>query len=191
MTPGLAGPPFPRGAAKGSVVAVASLEKPSVPMVVGVCEIDISALITARGEKGRAVRGMHWAGDELWSFSVGGQPGTLAAESIEGWGSELVGLDTKMGQLEIDERTVPGGGEESVHEADGSPPPQPERNQFVEGEDGSLFERVDVADNPLSTKGAYDDVKIMGTRLTDHDIHRNRRSLPSSLPLRRPAPSQN
>ena len=44
MTSGLAGPPFPSGEVKGALVAVASLEKPSVPMVVGICGIDVAAL---------------------------------------------------------------------------------------------------------------------------------------------------
>ncbi|KKY28727.1 putative translation machinery-associated protein [Diplodia seriata] len=42
MTPGLQnGPPFPQKAKKGAVVAVASLENPTVPVAVGVCEIDV------------------------------------------------------------------------------------------------------------------------------------------------------
>ena len=50
MTPGLAGgPPFPERAKKGTVVAVASTERPSVPMMVGWCEIDVSALGKVQG----------------------------------------------------------------------------------------------------------------------------------------------
>ena len=84
MTPGLAGPPFPQKAKKGSVVAVASLSKPSVPMIVGSCEIDISSLGEVQGVKGHAVRGVHWSGDELWSWSANGQTGGPPPDEIRG-----------------------------------------------------------------------------------------------------------
>ena len=86
MIPGLAaGPPFPREARKGSIVAIASVEKPSVPIVVGVCEIDISDLQKVHGEKGRAVRGVHWEGDELWAWNTSDTSGGSAPERIVGW----------------------------------------------------------------------------------------------------------
>lgn len=86
MTPGLArGPPFPAGATKKSIVAVASLENPSVPRVVGVCEIDVSSLQQVQGAKGHAVRGYHWDGDEIWGWSQSGKPGSDAPDMIEGW----------------------------------------------------------------------------------------------------------
>ena len=86
MTPGLArGPPFPEKAKKGSVVAVAGLEKESVPVWVGVCEIDVSDLGEVHGTKGRAVKGVHWAGDELWTWHPGGLGGRAASAKIEGW----------------------------------------------------------------------------------------------------------
>ncbi|EOD52216.1 putative rna binding protein ligatin protein [Neofusicoccum parvum UCRNP2] len=56
MTPGLQnGPPFPQKAKKGAVVAVASLESPTVPVTVGVCEIDVSALQQVQGARGHAL----------------------------------------------------------------------------------------------------------------------------------------
>lgn len=86
MIPGLAGgPPFPREAKKDSIVAVASVENPSVPMVVGVCEIDVSELQKVQGEKGRAVRGVHWEGDELWAWNTTDTSGGSAPERILGW----------------------------------------------------------------------------------------------------------
>ena len=86
MTPGLArGPPFPSNLVKGSLVAVASVEKPSVPRFVGVCEIDVSSLEKVHGMKGHAVRGYHWDGDEIWSWSQTGKPGLSAPEAIDGW----------------------------------------------------------------------------------------------------------
>ncbi|KAK5109216.1 hypothetical protein LTR62_007198 [Meristemomyces frigidus] len=86
MTPGLAGgPPFPEGATKGAVVAVASTEQPSVPVAVGVCEIDVSALAQVQGQKGHAVENLHWYGDELWAYSPSERPGRQAPDEIEGW----------------------------------------------------------------------------------------------------------
>ncbi|KAI9674315.1 MAG: hypothetical protein M1829_003716 [Trizodia sp. TS-e1964] len=91
MTPGLAlGPPFPSKAKKDAIVAIASLDLPTVPLVVGICEIDVNELQAVRGEKGKAVRGIHWSGDELWAWSSGGNPGGLAPKAIEGWGSEHI-----------------------------------------------------------------------------------------------------
>ena len=86
MTPGLArGPPFPKAAIRDAVVAIASDEQPSVPLVVGVCEIDVAKLQKVRGEKGRAVRSVHWVGDELWEWSTGGKPGVTIPEAVDGW----------------------------------------------------------------------------------------------------------
>jgi len=89
MTPGLAfGPPFPANARKGAVVAVASTTKPSVPSVVGTCEIDISGLQAVQGAKGHAVENMHWVGDEAWAWSPLGKPGVSPPDSIQGWMKE-------------------------------------------------------------------------------------------------------
>ncbi|KAF2084404.1 hypothetical protein K490DRAFT_68868 [Saccharata proteae CBS 121410] len=89
MTPGLQnGPPFPQKAKKGAVVAIASLESPTVPVVVGVCEIDVSALDRVQGSKGHAVRSVHWSGDELWAWSTTGKPGAAPPKELEGWSSE-------------------------------------------------------------------------------------------------------
>ncbi|KAJ6091636.1 Translation initiation factor SUI1 [Penicillium canescens] len=86
MTPGLANePPFPARAVKGAVVAVASVDKHTVPLFVGICEIDISALGEVQGTKGSAVRGLHWEGDELWAWSSSSRPGRAAPEYLEGW----------------------------------------------------------------------------------------------------------
>lgn len=106
MTPGLAGgPPFPERAMKGAVVAVASMEHPSVPVCVGWCEIDVSALEKVQGVKGHAVRNMHWAGDEAWSFGASGKAGQEAPEEMEGWAqsSESRGLFGRLDALGLDE----------------------------------------------------------------------------------------
>ena len=87
MTPGLArGPPFPRKATKGAIVAVASIEKPTVPKVVGICEIDVASLQQVQGAKGHAVSSEHWDGDEIWAWSTSGKPGDPSPDHIEGWG---------------------------------------------------------------------------------------------------------
>jgi translation initiation factor 2D len=96
MTPGLAGgPPWPAGATKDSLVAVAKLECPSVPIWIGICEFDISTLGTVHGLKGKAVNGVHWAGDEIWAWtsSVNSSRehhlngGRNPPEAIRGWES--------------------------------------------------------------------------------------------------------
>ena len=92
MTPGLfGGPPWPERAKKNAIVAVANLDKPTVPVWVGVCEIDISSLGSVRGEKGKAIDGIHWAGDELyrWSSSSAITTGREAPDALQGWGDEL------------------------------------------------------------------------------------------------------
>ncbi|KAI9774959.1 MAG: hypothetical protein M1840_000175 [Geoglossum simile] len=108
MTPGLArGPPFPLTANKGSVVAIASLNTPSVPMVVGVCEINVSELKAVTGGKGRAVRGMHWYGDELWAWSAGGKGGGDRPATLEGWDvkneTEIQDLKNEIENLQVDD----------------------------------------------------------------------------------------
>ena len=113
MTPGLAGgPPFPERAKKGAVVAIASMDNPSVPVAVGVCEIDVSALQQVQGAKGHAVENMHWAGDELWNHTSSGKPGQKAPEEIEGWVKvlEARGLAEKMEELEVEDEEDAGGG---------------------------------------------------------------------------------
>ncbi|RAL11128.1 putative RNA binding protein Ligatin/Tma64 [Aspergillus homomorphus CBS 101889] len=93
MTPGLANePPFDERAVKGAVVAVADLDRYTVPRFVGVCEIDVSALGEVQGTKGHAVRGLHWEGDELWAWSSSSKPGQPAPEYLEGW-DEVEGED--------------------------------------------------------------------------------------------------
>ena len=153
MTPGLAnGPPFPSKATKNAIVAVASIEKPSVPVVVGVCEIDVSSIKQVQGSKGHAVRGEHWAGDELWAWSSGGKPGGTTPEHIEGWDfdEQDTALQEGVEHLEVDYDAEDGGvrlsndtNEEKV---------QP-RNEYVEGEDGKPHEEVDRDDKELSSRG--------------------------------------
>lgn len=104
MTPGLAGgPPWPEGAKEGAVVAVAGLEKQSVPIWVGVCKIDITALGRVQGMKGAAVEGLHWVGDEVWNWSQTGDGGRAPPDRIEGWEAVLAGVGDGVNDLHINQ----------------------------------------------------------------------------------------
>lgn len=158
MTPGLArGPPFPSKATKDSIVAIASLDKPSVPMVVGICEIDVASLQQVRGAKGHAVRGEHWDGDEIWAWSPSGKPGGCAPESIEGWDVDTTDASLREG---VEHLIVEEEDDDDAEEGGVSLSQEPEqhtrlepRNDFVEGEDASPFEVVGEEGKELSTKG--------------------------------------
>ncbi|KAI9652114.1 MAG: hypothetical protein M1831_007200 [Alyxoria varia] len=155
MTPGLAGPPFPTNATKGAIVAVASIEKPSVPAVVGTCLVDVSSLKQTQGVKGQAVQTFHWEGDELWNWSTSGRSGAGAPDGIPEWTNQAGHLAERMNSLDVDD--------EDEEEADGgvalskadqvthNNPPQ--RNTFVAGEDIPV-ENVDenYAEEGMSTK---------------------------------------
>lgn len=112
MTPGLAGgPPFPEQAKQGAVVAIASTDKPTVPVAVGVCKIDVSELQEVQGARGHAVETLHWHGDELWSYSTSSRPGQQSPEEIEGWAQvlETRGLTEKVESLEVEDQDDEGG----------------------------------------------------------------------------------
>jgi translation initiation factor 2D len=114
MTPGLyGGPPWPAKAKKGAIVAVSSAENPSVPLVVGYCEIDVSALQEVQGSKGIAVHTIHWSGDELWSWSATGNPGVPAPEHLDGWeeeGIDINELEKQTAELDVQEEGGADGG---------------------------------------------------------------------------------
>lgn len=119
MTPGLANdPPFDERAVKGAVVAVASLNRHTVPLFVGVCEIDISALGEVQDTKGHAVRGLHWEGDELWAWSSSSKPGQPAPEYLEGWDDELE-EDEDVGEIEEGVQGLAVGGDDAVQATGG------------------------------------------------------------------------
>ena len=120
MTPGLAGgPPFPERATKNAIVAVASIEAPTVPKVVGSCEIDVSQLQQVQGAKGHAVSGVHWEGDEIWAWSQTGTGGRPSPTDIEAWAIKDVknGLQSLTLEEEDDEDGEDGGA--SLEEATG------------------------------------------------------------------------
>jgi translation initiation factor 2D len=117
MTPGLArGPPFPPRATKNAIVAVARLDAPSVPLFVGVCEIDVAGLEKVEGVKGHAVRGMHWEGDELWSWSSAAKPGVPAPTYLDGWDNREGEVEDGVRDLDLeDDEDGPGEGGVSLN----------------------------------------------------------------------------
>lgn len=157
MTPGLQrGPPFPKKATKGAVVAIASLEAPTVPMVVGTCEIDVSSLGNVRGMKGHAVQTFHWAGDEIWSWSSAGKPGIEPPEHLEAWDDdkeEDSALASRTAAMEVGDED--GGVAINLNPSQRS---EAEKIEGVEGEDAqTLMDAVEtVEDKELSQKGNGD-----------------------------------
>ncbi|QDS77004.1 hypothetical protein FKW77_006114 [Venturia effusa] len=142
MIPGLAGgPPFPEGAKKGAIVAVASASSPTVPLMVGVCEVDVSALGRVQGEKGHAVQNIHWSGDELWSWNAtAGNGGREAPSELNGWcedTDEVENLQAQTAALDLkDEEQETDGGVPLANSVDG--------RDELEGEDST--------DGEMSTK---------------------------------------
>ncbi|KAJ4369907.1 hypothetical protein N0V83_005671 [Neocucurbitaria cava] len=168
MTPGLQrGPPFPSKATKGAIVAIASLEAPTVPMVVGTCDIDVSALGKVQGTKGHAVSTVHWAGDELWSWSATSKPGSDPPLVIEGWDDDKqdgTGLAERTARMELDS-------EEGGVALDAQPSARSaaEEAQGLEGEAAPAnHDFVDIVDDKeLSTKEideAFKNAFLFGVR---------------------------
>jgi translation initiation factor 2D len=185
MTPGLQrGPPFPKKATKGAIVAIASLEAPTVPMAVGTCEIDVSALDKVQGMKGQAVSTFHWAGDELWSWSSTGKSGNEPPDVIPGWDDEQdqdATLAERTAAVDLDEQE--GGITLATNPTERS---EAEKAQGVEGEDApSNRDFVDVIeDKELTTKGMFSQF-LHALYLT---LHRNRRRVQECLSVRCTAP---
>jgi translation initiation factor 2D len=154
MTPGLAGgPPFPAQAKQGAVVAIASTDSPTVPVAVGVCKIDVSALQQVQGAKGHAVETLHWYGDELWSHSTSSRPGQQCPEQVEGWAQvlETRGLTEKVESLDIEDMDEEGGvslKDDEIH--DDTLKAQGGRADALEGEDAPTTE--DTGSSKLSQK---------------------------------------
>ncbi|XP_014561979.1 hypothetical protein COCVIDRAFT_33231 [Bipolaris victoriae FI3] len=177
MTPGLQrGPPFPKNATKGAIVAIASLEAPSVPMAVGECIVDVSALGSTQGTKGHAVSTIHWAGDELWSWSAAGKPGRDPPDTIDGWDSDTspdASLADRTAAIHLDgDDDQDGGVPLGTTPADPSPP---ETLDAIQGEDApSNPDFIDtLEDKELTTKeidDAFKNAFLFGVRYhMDHN----------------------
>lgn len=144
MTPGLAGPPFPERAKKGALAAIASIENPSVPLVIGTCAIDVASLKTTQGAKGHAVETFHWAGDDLWDWSTSGKSGIAAPSALSGW---LLRPEKQLEEMakdiSIDDEDEDGVGGVSLQNTPAkSLTEKSQRNVLVDGED-AIAERVD------------------------------------------------
>ncbi|KAK4994159.1 hypothetical protein LTR66_005746 [Elasticomyces elasticus] len=141
MTPGLAnGPPFPEKATKGSVIAIASREKPTVPVVVGVCLVDVSGVKHVHGAKGAAVQTVHWMGDELWAYSTSGKGGKRPPEELDGWRDRNTNVNeglTGIEHLDLEDEEEDGGVplDETTR-----PEPRTPYNNHVEGEEATQKE---------------------------------------------------
>ncbi|KAK6330506.1 hypothetical protein TWF696_003395 [Orbilia brochopaga] len=81
------------GVQKGDLVGVADYKKENVVLAVGVAEVDIPAT-GGRGGKGKAVRILHWVGDELWALGGGSAPPERLTVS---WGGEEIGGEEEGG----------------------------------------------------------------------------------------------
>ncbi|KAL1601560.1 hypothetical protein SLS60_006475 [Paraconiothyrium brasiliense] len=186
MTPGLQrGPPFPKKATKGAVVAIASLESPTVPMAVGTCEIDVSSLGSVQGMKGHAVSTFHWAGDELWSWNPAGKPGSEPPASLQGWDDENedTALAAQIAGMDLQDDQE-GGIALNAGPAERS---EAEKAQGLEGEDPpSLKDAAEVVDDKeLSQKeidDAFRDAFLFGVRY-HKDHNRNHPTFGLDFPL--------
>ncbi|KAG9680755.1 hypothetical protein KCU95_g15738, partial [Aureobasidium melanogenum] len=153
MTPGLAnGPPFHPRATKGAVVAIASLEQPSVPVAVGACLIDVSSHGAVQGSRGHAVQTMHWAGDEIWSYSNSNKAGLSPPESLEGWlasNHDEEKLAEQAADLNIDDEEEEQGGVNLDKPVSDQPDPSEGLGEDAPA-DESLVEQVEIKE--LTTK---------------------------------------
>ena len=174
MTPGVQnGPPFPAKATKGAVVAIASLESPSVPVAVGSCLIDVSSLVQVQGSRGHAVQTMHWAGDEIWSYSTSGKAGTSPPESLEGWlpsEADEQKLADQAADMNIDGDEDEGG--VALQEASNESPQGTAEDDMVQEE----------AAKEMTTKGMY----LLSSAPSHLQLttFRNRRGFPKGFHLR-------
>lgn len=161
MIPGLIGPPFPAGATKGRLVAIASSESPTVPLVVGICEINVSGLTRVVGEKGKAVRVVHWVGDEI--FNHGGTGGKIP-ESLE-WGNEVSKAAKGLGGLNLENK------------------PEEDRGK---GEKGAQADTGGEAIRELTTKGSCLVLRSRKALQINRILYRDRRGFPRRRSFRSP-----
>ncbi|KAM0437859.1 hypothetical protein ACHAPT_002224 [Fusarium lateritium] len=120
MIPGLVKAPnaeWDSRARTGSVVAVAGMQKDTVPLWVGTCQVDICNLgPSVRGQKGVAVKALHWVGDECWSWRPLGSGGQAPPDSLEGWPGLTAHLAEGIQQMSLENDKDP-----NDQEADAGP----------------------------------------------------------------------
>lgn len=119
MVPGLVkarGTAWDSRAITGAVVAIAGISRDTVPLCIGTCDLDVSQLgDDLRGQKGVAVKGLHWAGDEAWSWRPVGNGGQEAPESVQGWKGLTQDVTSSIGDVSLKD-------DEDVQNEDGGAP---------------------------------------------------------------------
>lgn len=103
FAPGLIKPQrgFDEKAVKNAVVAVAGHATDTVPRWVGISKVDIHTL--GDDAKGTAAEGLHWEGDEIWSWSAMNKGGVPAPSAIEGWPGLTAGLEEDVNSLGLED----------------------------------------------------------------------------------------
>ncbi|XEV02734.1 hypothetical protein FSHL1_008021 [Fusarium sambucinum] len=111
MVPGLVkarGSTWDKRATTGAVVAVAGLQNDTVPIWVGACQIDVQNLPDdLRGQKGVAVKALHWAGDECWSWKSLGSGGIDPPPNLEGWTGLGAELASQLAKVSLGDENQP------------------------------------------------------------------------------------
>lgn len=126
-------------ASTGAVVAVAGLDNDTVPVWVGTCQIDVRSLPDdLRGQKGAAVKALHWAGDECWNWKSLGSGGIEPPSNLEGWNGLGAGLAAQLGKVSL---------EDDIQAADPSSSAQPEEAQAADEVDEDQEPTTQEIDN--------------------------------------------
>ncbi|EXL41543.1 hypothetical protein FOCG_15713 [Fusarium oxysporum f. sp. radicis-lycopersici 26381] len=146
MVPGLVkarGASWDTRASTGAVVAVAGMQNDTVPVWVGTCQIDVRNLPDdVRGQKGAAIKALHWVGDECWSWKQLGSGGIDPPSSLEGWAGLAAGLATQANKLSLEEETQPA---ESAPAAQDSQVDEAQEGDEVEEEHEPTTKEIDDA----------------------------------------------
>lgn len=150
MIPGLVkarGTKWDQRATRGSIVAVAGMTRDTVPVWVGTCEVDISQFgDDFRSQKGIAVKGLHWEGDEIWNWAtVSGAGGKAAPAGLDGWKGLGTGVDSAMGSLTLGDADDDGGVPLRDQTGDAGGNPQPKGEEEEEEEHVPTTSEVDKA----------------------------------------------
>ncbi|KAI5463130.1 hypothetical protein BGZ63DRAFT_471269 [Mariannaea sp. PMI_226] len=88
----------------GSLFAVASIRKDTVPLWIGTCQVDIYSLgDDLQGQKGVAIKALHWVGDECWSWKGRGIGGQQPPDALKGWTGLTSPLTLPTGSLTLED----------------------------------------------------------------------------------------